>query len=367
MAATKHCPLCKTTQHTAIYHADDIPIFQNKVYPDATLAKKVATSQVSLVSCNSCGFVYNGAFGQVEINYDSHYENEQAHSAHFQAHLASIIELFQSKSLQHKKIIEVGCGKGYFLENLVQAGFNVTGFDPAYEGDNPHIVKDYFSNQYANLSADIIVLRHVLEHIQYPLDFLHIIGEAVNYQAKIYIEVPILDWIIEQKAFWDIFYEHCNYFTLESLGSMFNQAEQGLLFNGQYMYLIADLNDLRKKVPASSNTKLISEFLAFQKLIQHYHQKISQTPGIALWGAGAKGVTFANLIDPEASLISCLIDINPKKQHNYIAKTAHKIISPAMISEFLLNEIIVMNDNYFDEIQHMVAATNIKVSTLNDF
>jgi len=36
-----------------------------------------------------------------------------------------------------ERIVEVGCGKGYFWEMLLVKGFDVTGSDPTYEGENP--------------------------------------------------------------------------------------------------------------------------------------------------------------------------------------------------------------------------------------
>jgi hypothetical protein len=35
--------------------------------------------------------------------------------------------------------VEVVCGKGYFREMLLVKKFDVTGFDPIYEGKNPRI------------------------------------------------------------------------------------------------------------------------------------------------------------------------------------------------------------------------------------
>ncbi len=55
-----------------------------------------------------------------------------------------------------KSLIEVGCGKGYFLEYLHQAGFDITGIDPAYEGDNPKVIKARFEAS-LGVSADCIV------------------------------------------------------------------------------------------------------------------------------------------------------------------------------------------------------------------
>ena len=74
-------------------------------------------------------------------------------SSYFQNYLEDILCLFIGKNLHKKKTIEIGCGKGYFLERLLENGFEVTGFDPAYEGDNPHIIKDYFSDKYSYLNV----------------------------------------------------------------------------------------------------------------------------------------------------------------------------------------------------------------------
>ena len=64
--------------------------------------------------------------------------------------------------------------------------------------------------------------------------------------AKIYIEVPNYDWIVANQTFFDITYEHVNYFSQMSLNKLFDVSNttQGLLFDDQYQYLIADLSTL---------------------------------------------------------------------------------------------------------------------------
>jgi len=96
------------------------------------------------------------------------------------------------------------------LKNELPMKISVTGAS-AYEGDNPHIIKDYFSDKYSHLNGEVIVLRHTLEHIESPLNFIHNIAKSVDYKGIIFIEVPSFEWILQKKAFWDIFYEHCNY------------------------------------------------------------------------------------------------------------------------------------------------------------
>ena len=312
----------------------NVPVFQNKVYATVSEAHKIMTGNVELVICSNCGFVFNADFDRKVMGYDAQYQNEQAHSHYFQEYLRELIELFAEKRFHEMKIIEIGCGKGYFLEMLRENGFDVIGFDPAYEGNSPHIVKDYYSDQYSQLNADLIVLRHTLEHIDDPLKFLHNIARAVNYNAKMFIEVPSFEWILEKRAFWDIFYEHCNYFTFESLGSLFRESEQGLLFNNQYMYLLSDLRNLLEQATPAKGTFHDFKVSEMADSLQFYREFVQSHTEMFVWGAGAKGATFVSLTDPNRNYISSLVDINPEKQGRYIAKTGHSIISPAQLSDF---------------------------------
>jgi SAM-dependent methyltransferase len=350
------CPLCNKSDFSLIYNVKNIPLFQNKTYMTMASARNAQTADVKLIFCHHCGFIFNANFDANTMDYDDQYQNEQSHSFYFQNYLDEIIDLFLARNFRKKKIVEIGCGKGYFLEKLRKNGFNVTGFDPAYEGDSPYIIKDYFSDKYSDVNSDLIVLRHTLEHIQNPLRFLHSIGSAVGYRGMMYIEVPDFRWILKKKAFWDIYYEHCNYFSLESLGSIFQKSERGSLFSNQYMYLLSDLSGLREQ--AKPNTTSHSFNLSSPQLkrqLNFYQGFVKDHPGMLVWGAGAKGSTFVNLTDVNKEYISCLVDINPKKQGRYIAKTGHKIISPAQLADFGgERDILVMNDNYYQEIQELI-------------
>ena len=71
--------------------------------------------------------------------------------------------------------------------------------------------------------------------------------------------------------------------------------------------------------------------------------------GVALWGAGAKGVTFANLIDPAREWIECVVDLNPSKQGCYVPGTGHQIVSPRELKTYGVKSAILMNPNYREE------------------
>lgn len=361
------CPLCQKENFALFYEVKDIPIFQNKVYQTREAALRAKTANMSLLLCSSCSFIFNSEFDSGIMTYDADYQNEQAHSPYFQKYLDEIVDLLINAGFKNKKIVEIGCGKGYFLERLLERGFQVTGFDPAYEWDNPHIIKDYFSEKYSHLNADLIILRHTLEHVQNPLNFLHSIAAAVQYRGMIFIEVPSVEWIFDKMAFWDFFYEHCNYFTVENLGSIFQHATQGMLFNNQYMYLLANLSHLRQRAkPVSSMTFVESPKKQLLKKLDLYKDFVRRHLGILVWGAAAKGATFVNLVDPCREYISGVIDINPQKQAKYIAKTGHRIFSPESLSNVNKKDVLVMNENYIEEILSIIPDIGEKLYALGE-
>lgn len=343
------CKVCNSNSLLILYHVDNLPLFQNKVYTAEKLAKSQHTASVKLCQCQDCGFVFNADFDASQMDYDQEYQNEQNYSIAFVNHLKEVCDYLISENFKDKKIVEIGCGKGYFVELMQSKGFsNIYGFDPAYEGENPKIIKDYFSQQYQSLNADLVIMRHVLEHIEKPLEFLNMIKSACVDTTKIFIEVPDFDWIVSNKAFWDIYFEHCNYFDEHYLKSFFKQATVKKLFGGQYLIALADINTL--KAPYSYYRYKTN---IFNNGIKQLCDFLDKNQPVILWGASSKGVTLLNLIDKNRQYIDYCIDINPKKQNFFISATGHKIFPPAVLElrdKMTDLSVIVTNQNYLGEI-----------------
>jgi 2-polyprenyl-3-methyl-5-hydroxy-6-metoxy-1,4-benzoquinol methylase len=345
-----------------IFKQTEVPIFQNKVYPSMELAVNAEKGEVELVQSLVSGFVFNRAFTPHIMNYDVHYQNEQANSPVFQNHLADVLQLLQSFGLDNKKVVEVGCGKGVFFEMMLNAGIDCWGFDPTYEGSNERIEKAYFDDTKKGIAADVIIMRHTLEHITQPFSFLHTIARANDYRGMLFVEVPTFDWIVEKHAFWDIFYEHCNYFTEQSLASMFDGAVTGAFFGGQYIYLWADLAKIQPTIPAGL-APAIFDMSQFAQQQQSYRQLLAVGGRFAVWGAGAKGSTFLNLLDKGRQAVQYVIDINPAKQNKFIAGTGHAIHGPEILKTQPVDHIIIMNENYAAEIRQLLQDWDITVNT----
>lgn len=336
-----------------LFKIEGLPVFQNKMYEDKESAINCPQGDVVLVQDLQTGLIFNSAFDPSLLEYDQDYQNEQAHSGVFKRHLDDVKSIIE-KHFINKSAIEVGCGKGYFLEYLSQAGFAITGIDPAYEGNNPKVIKACFEPS-LGVSSENIILRHVLEHMKDPYSFLCAISSANGGRGKIYIEVPCFDWICHHRAWFDIFYEHVNYFRLADFHRMFGKVyESGHVFSGQYLYVIADLSSLRK--PDCSERDLFDLPADFVSGI-HDICTSEKTSRNAVWGGASKGVIFSLHMQRHHFEINYLIDINPAKQGKYIGATGLKVSAPeeAMTNLKDGDDIFVMNSNYLDEIVKLSA------------
>src|SRR5262249_37142110 len=115
--------------------------------------------------------------------------------------------------------------------------------------------------------------------------------------------------------------------------------------------------------------RLAKQFAEFESQIRHQWQMKLQKMGaqgrIAFWGAGAKGVTLANLVDPDCCWINSVVDLNPKKQGCYIPGTGHPIISPDHLAAQGITAILIMNPNYRDEIASWLHQANLKIAIID--
>ena len=337
-----------STHYLPLYSQKSLPVFQNKVYSTEEEAKLCPRGDVSLVQDLRTGLIFNQDFRPELVIYDSNYQNEQGLSKHFQAHLYQVMGIIE-RAMGRANLVEVGCGKGLFLEMMLAAGFDVTGFDPTYEGSNPK-VKRHFFEKGVGIESNGLILRHVLEHIQNPVAFLQNLAHANHGKGRIYIEVPCFEWICKHKTWFDVFYEHVNYFRLSDFHRIFSQViESGRIFGGQYLYVVAELSSVRKPICNEGDRQKFPE--DFANAIQKNIKKTAEK--CVVWGAASKGVIFSLLKSRTGQPVDLVVDINPAKQGKHLPVTGLKVHSPETVVPNLPEKspIYVMNSNYLEEIK----------------
>lgn len=335
-----------------LYEQKQFPVLQNRVYDTVETARNCPKGDIKIVEDSKTGLIYNYAFDSELIVYDKHYNNEQSLSPSFRRHLDQVSDLIE-KVLGKDALVEVGCGKGFFLEMLLKREIDINGFDSTYEGENPRVIKKNFQPGIILKPAKGLILRHVLEHIENPFDFLCRLRDA-NGGGLIYIEVPCFDWIIRKHAWFDVFYEHVNYFRLSDFERMFNKIVcKGHLFGEQYLYVVADLGTL--KDPLFNEAEAVSFPLDFLNGLISKDIKMIEKKPICIWGGGSKGVIFSLLCIRSGLDVDVVIDVNPRKQGKFLPVTGLQVKSPEEALEKMHNGTIVhiMNSNYMEEIKKM--------------
>ena len=377
-----NCPICKS-EHIEILVKVEEPTLQNRVYATPAEAQQAVKGPIYLTHCHTCNFTFNSAFDESIIVYDEHYDNAVPSKLFIDYYHSICHYLYQTYQLEEGIVYDIGCGKGTFLSILCTLYPNIkaVGIDPSYEGDlnpmsNLMFIRDFFKTEHVTEKPSLILSRHVFEHIEYPKEFLSILREPIQQfpDVPFFIEVPDFEWIVANQTFWDICYEHCNYFSKHALTVLCTQQGSHVTkitpaFGNQYLWIEGRFNGSTNTVPSFPNIDF-KHIQAFIQSIKSSQTRISslirtnkqQDRTIIVWGMATKGVIFSNQIDMQATLIDHCIDINKEKQGKYSPLSAHLIEAPTSLSILKGKNcfVIMMNSNYIQEIKQEVTSLGIQ-------
>jgi len=331
--------------------------------------------------CEDCGFIFNGAFDPSVRNYSSIYEDQQCFSSTFNLFAQNLARrLVEKYDLRNKEILEIGCGKGDFLALLCELGNNSgVGIDPAYIKNRVHskaldrltFIQDYYSDRYANYHGDLICCRHTLEHIPNTAEFLSSLRRAIGNRLDtiVFFEVPDVTRVLRELAFWDIYYEHCSYFSQGSLARLFRSCQFDIIdlykdFDDQYI-LIEAKPVSRKAEKVHEQEESVKEIAKDVKFFStHCREKLDQWKNrlnklyadgrrIVVWGSGSKCVSFMSTLGVKNE-IEYIVDINPFRHGKYLPGIGKKIMPPEILRTYKPDVVIVMNPIYYNEIRQML-------------
>lgn len=361
-----------------IYEIENVPIHSVQLLKTKEKAETYPKRDINLGFCEKCGFISNVSFDSSVHEYSNEYESTQIYSTTFNVFARKLAQnLIERYNLYSKDIIEIGCGQGEFLSMLCELGKNRgRGFDPAYipgRNENPEkyqisIIQDFYSEKYANIQCDFLCCRMTLEHIFETGDFIRTVKKSIQNKPDtiVFFQVPDVRRILKDQAFWDIYYEHCSYFSPGSLAKLFRNngfeiIDMYIDYDDQYIMLGARLGEggKNKSLPAEEDiVQLKSQVDLFSKNCKSnldgwksYLEKAGKNGRrVVLWGGGSKGVAFLTTLNIIKE-VEYVVDINPKKHGTYMAGTGQKIIAPEFLIQYEPDTIIVMNPIYCTEIQ----------------
>ncbi|MCP4427747.1 MAG: class I SAM-dependent methyltransferase [Chloroflexi bacterium] len=386
-ASPTTCSVCQATNSVHLIEMTQVPAHCNLLWPTREGAVAAPRGDIRLAYCPQCGHVFNESFDPALMEYTQDYENSLHFSPRFQQYATSLAaRLVERHDLRGKDIVGVGSGKGDFLKMLCELGDNRgVGFDPSYGGDGEEetavaFIQDFYSEKYTHYKADFISCRHVLEHIQDPIEFVDIVRRAVNGRQDtiVFFEVPNVLFTLRDLGIWDIIYEHCSYFSPHSLAQVFRQNGFRILnvepaFNGQFLTIEAALHngdpDLWTTNPADKQqiTQDVTVFAQnYREKVGDWQERLADMAAAGqramVWGAGSKGVTLMNIL--KAPNIEYVVDINPRKKGMHVAGAGQKIVPPDFLKKYQPDAVIIMNANYKEEIAQTLRDLGVAAEVL---
>jgi SAM-dependent methyltransferase len=356
-----------------------VPVNPSRRSSTRAQATGVAVRDVLLTFCDRCALIWNPEFEPAALEYDGEYESSLHFSPIFRQYAEKLAaRLVERHGIRGKTVVEIGSGKGEFLALVCERGDNRgIGFDPTYNGESDaaadgrvRFLPELYGEQTA-VEADLVVFRHVLEHVPDPLAFLQDVRHALgDREAVVYCEVPAAEYLLWERAVWDVIYPHCSVFAAPALRYLFERAglrvlDSGFSFGGEYLWVEATPDAaVREVLPeeAAALRPLVDSFAAdVQAQRTRWAKRLTATngDGVALWGGGAKGTTFLNLVRG-AELVRAVVDLNPRKQGTFVAGTGHPIVSPESLVGRAPGHVIVMNPVYRDEIAARLAELDLE-------
>ena len=251
------CPVCAGADTIELLHLSSIPTNNVILCDDPSAALDWPVGSLRLTLCRNCGFMFNADFEPRLVEYSGRIEETQAFSPHFVRYAESLAgEWIDRYGIRGQTVLELGCGKAEFLSLMCEIGDNKgIGYDPAVHLERVDeegasrltLAAELFGEEHMGLDADVLVCRHTLEHIPEVHEFLSMLHRWAAQRSTppiVLFEVPDVERILDEVAFWDVYYEHCSYFTADKLRFAFERAGFDVLdirrvYDGQYLALEA--------------------------------------------------------------------------------------------------------------------------------
>lgn len=388
MTTIQRCPACESSDLTPFYEVSDVPVHNSLVFKTAAEARALARGDLKITLCERCGFVFNSVFDPSKLSYSPAYEDQQSFSPTFNAFARRLAgELVSRYDLRDKRVVEIGCGKGDFLSLLCTVGGNTgIGIDPTAlperlerdASERVTFLREFYSEAHASLACDFLCCRHTLEHVSDVGAFTRTVRASLTgNDAGVFFELPDGMRVLEQVAYWDVYYEHCSYFDAGSLARLFRRQDFDVLdvrlaYDGQYLLLDArgGLRPGSMPLPAETTVEQTREAAGrFARAVRatrdawaaHFDEAERLGKRIAIWGSGSKCVAFLTTLGFEPGENLVVVDVNPHRHGKFMPGLGMEIDAPAILPAFRPDEVIVMNEIYRDEIGRDLATMGVDV------
>lgn len=289
--------------------------------------------------------------------------------------LKDFLSQFLMGKSEQLDVLEIGCGSGNILKELVSFNHHLIGIEPGNHvatndlGDI-RIIQDFFPSQHLQGKFDVIYSFLVLEHFENPLDFLQKQTEFLKEGGVIVFGVPNCEPFLEAGDNAMFIHEHYSYFTKESIKRLVGKLGFHLskldIIEGMIVAAIAKENSGATFETTQFNDNSFQKQLGdFKKKLEHFFVQRSADEVALYVGARALNLLF------ELGLDKCrLVDDNSEIHRKYLPALKNPIENFGDIVENPPKTILIFSRTFGDKIKTKCSAhpalKDVEILTINE-
>ena len=252
------------------------------------------------------------------------------------------------------------------------------GFDPntsKESGGGIEFISKYFApkEDMKLYQPDLLIMRHVLEHLEDPADFLEQLALAsISMDKPVYFfaETPCVDLAIESGRIVDFFYEHPSQFTKKSFTKL-------MKLGGDVKSINTDYGDevVNGLVRLSLGDDMVTQFEQTKKFFKHTAkntknisaelEKLSSSEQkVVIWGGTGKAATFIQHYGLDREKFPYVVDSDPDKVGTFVPGTGQEIRASSDLQIIPADIIIIPTQWRAADIYAEINSKNISYSKI---
>jgi len=242
------------------------------------------------------------------------------------------IKYLRKELPESARVFEIGCYDGYVLSRLQEYSVEVLGCDPsdgARIGQRKAIpiIHDFYSpDKFTSSHFDVVMNRHLIEHIDSPVDFVASFRKILRDSGFIMIETPNGAYHLQHSQLDPFHLEHLSVFTPASLTLCLWKAGfriERIFSESRNLIAICKAGVEAEQPPlrTSEVEALVVQAVAFGGRFKEYLSQLdslieeitSQGSTVSVWGAGSFGISILALSKTLRKCAVAIVDRDPRK------------------------------------------------------
>ena len=321
-------------------------------------SQEVALSDVVEASLSACPFC-----GQIQLHGgEVPYFREVIRAANVSQEMLNwkrkqFAAFVERHKLQHANVLEIGCGRGEYLEQLLLVAKNAVGIEASLQNliscrnaglpvQFGYPDEGWWPEDAGRFSAFICL--NFLEHALNPTDFMREIALHTAEDSVGLLEVPNGDWILRNAVSSEIMTDHLTYFTAEQIELLCRMTGFEVLDITESFGGVILTCEVQKRKASPVDSLFAAHESVRQELVTFLREFPANTT--VVWGASHQALAALAAL-PEDLMPRYIVDSASFKQNCFAPASGIPIHPPEVLrSDSVVLAVLVMAGGYSTEV-----------------